>query len=229
MTVTDVEMTETIHVALDQAGLLADEHFVDRGYVNAKLLATSVSSHGVELTGPIREDITWQGKAGEGFAIDGFLIDWDAHTAVCPQGHRSVRWKLHQQQRPGYWQTNVFFDRHDCTTCPVRSKCTHSTTEPRKLALAPREEHEAIRARRHLQETDQWTRHYATRAGVEGTVAQGLRRCGLRRSRYIGLNKTRLQHVLTAAALNLIRTDAWLTGTPLANTRTSRFSRLSPA
>jgi len=227
-TVTDVELTETIHTALEQAGLLADEHFVDRGYVNAKLLATSASSHGVELTGPIRHDITWQGKADEGFAIDGFLIDWDTHTAVCPQGHRSVRWKPHQQQRPGYWQSNVFFDRHDCTTCPVRSKCTRSTTEPRKLSLAPREEHDAIRARRQLQETDQWQRHYATRAGVEGTIAQGLRRCGLRRSRYIGLKKTRLQHVLTAAALNLIRTDAWLTGTPLASTRTSRFSRLSP-
>ncbi|MFJ9752693.1 hypothetical protein [Streptomyces chartreusis] len=64
-TVTDGEVTETIHTALEQAGLLASEHFVDWGYVNAKLLATSVSSHGVELTGPIRHDITWQGKADE--------------------------------------------------------------------------------------------------------------------------------------------------------------------
>lgn len=228
-TVTDVEVTESVHVALDESGLLADEHFVDRGYVNAKLLATSVPSHGIELTGPIREDITWQGKAGEGFSIDGFRIDWDARTAVCPQGHRSVRWIAHRQQRPGYWQSNVFFDRQDCAVCPVRSKCTRAKTEPRKLALAPREEHEAIRARRTLQATDSWQRHYATRAGVEGTIAQGLRRCGLRRSRYIGLNKTRLQHVLTAAALNLIRTDAWLTETPLAKTRTSRFARLRPA
>jgi hypothetical protein len=68
-TVTDAEMTETIHVALDQAGLLAAEHIVDRGYVNAT---------------PIREDITWRGKADEGLAIEGFLIDWDAHTAICP-------------------------------------------------------------------------------------------------------------------------------------------------
>lgn len=137
--------------------------------------------------------------------------------------------ETHQQQRPGYWQTNVFFDHHGCTVCPVRSKCARSTTEPRKLALAPREEHEAIRARRRLQETDQWQPHYAARADVESTIAQGLRRCGLHRSRHIGLNKTRLQHVLTAAALNLIRTDAWLTITPLASTRIPRFSCLSPA
>ncbi|MFJ5034445.1 transposase [Streptomyces sp. NPDC088560] len=114
-------------------------------------------------------------------------------------------------------------------SCPVRSKHTRSTIELRKLALAPREEHDAIRARRQLQETEQWRRHYATRAGVEGTLAQGLRRCGLPRSRYIGLSKTCPQYVLTAAALNLIRTDAWLTGTPLTSARTSRLSRLRPA
>ncbi|MFF4806482.1 transposase, partial [Streptomyces sp. NPDC001351] len=140
----------------------------------------------------------------------------------------SSTWIRPRAVRTGYWQSNVFFDRNDCAACPVRSKCVRSKTEPRKLALAPREEHEAIRARRRLQETDQWQRHYAARAGVEGTVAQGLRRCDLRRSRYMGLNKTRLQHVL-AAALNLIRTDAWLTGTPLASTRTSRFRRPRPA
>ncbi len=111
----------------------------------------------------------------------------------------------------------------------MRSKCTRAKTEPRKLALVPREEHEAIRARRQLQKTDQWQRRYATRAGVEGTIGQGLRRCGLRRSRYTGLDKTRLQHILTATALNLISTDVWLTQTPPAKTRTSGFARLRPA
>ncbi|MGW3870629.1 transposase [Streptomyces sp. NPDC005055] len=55
---------------------------------------------------------------------------------------------------------------------------------------------------------------------MEATIGRGLRRCGLRRTRYRGLEKTRTQHVLTAAALDLVRADAWLTGTPLATTRT---------
>lgn len=50
---------------------------------------------------------------------------------------------------------------------------------------------EAIRARRRLQKTDQWQRHYATRAGVDRTIAQGVRRCGPHGNRCIGLNKTR--------------------------------------
>jgi hypothetical protein len=50
---------------------------------------------------------------------------------------------------------------------------------------------------------------------------------GHRRLRCRGLPKTRLHTILVAAALNLIRLDAWLTGTPLANTRTSHFSQLA--
>ncbi|WP_078869625.1 transposase [Streptomyces sp. NRRL B-1347] len=69
---------------------------------------------------------------------------------------------------------------------------------------------------------------YITRTGIEAAFGQGLRRSGLRRTRYRGLDKTRFQHVLTAAALNLLRTDAWLPETPLAKTRTSRFRRLQP-
>lgn len=38
--------------------------------------------------------------------------------------------------------------------------------------------------------------------------------------------KTHLAHVLTAAAINLIRLDAWCNDTPLARTRTSRIAAL---
>jgi hypothetical protein len=48
-------------------------------------------------------------------------------------------------------------------------------------------------------------RGYHARAGVEGTLAQGLRVCDLHRARYVGLAKTHLQHVLTAAAVNVRR------------------------
>ncbi|UNM12678.1 transposase [Streptomyces formicae] len=38
-----------------------------------------------------------------------------------------------------------------------------------------------------------------------GTISQGVQACGLRRPRYRGLAKTRLQHHLTGAAINLAR------------------------
>jgi transposase len=65
------------------------------------------------------------------------------------------------------------------------------------------------------------------RSGIEGTLSQGVRRFGLRRCRYLGLAKARLQHVATAAAINVYRISDWLGGVPLAATRTSRFKRLA--
>jgi transposase len=49
---------------------------------------------------------------------------------------------------------------------------------------------------------------------------------GLRRSRYIGQEKTHLQHIATAAALNVVRSMAWFDGHPRAQTRRSAFTRL---
>jgi len=45
-------------------------------------------------------------------------------------------------------------------------------------------------------------------------------------TRVLGLDKTRLEHNAAAAAVNLIRLDAWRTGRPLDRTRTSHLQRL---
>ena len=75
-----------------------------------------------------------------------------------------------------------------------------------------------------------WRFEQATpRAGIEGTHAQAIRHCGLRRCRYLGRAKTHLQHVITAAAANLIRLAEWFAGTPVAKTRCSRFATLQSA
>jgi hypothetical protein len=48
----------------------------------------------------------------------------------------------------------------------------------------------------------------------------------LRRSRYLGLARTHLQHLLTAKAINLGRLAAWIGDTPAGRTRRSAFARL---
>src|SRR4029077_16561126 len=53
--------------------------------------------------------------------------------------------------------------------------------------------------------SDAWQRKYRIRAGVEGTIAQATHVTGIRRARYLGLDKTRLEHSTAAAAINLIR------------------------
>jgi transposase len=93
------------------------------------------------------------------------------------------------------------------------------------MTLRPRELHESLQAARR-QKTAEWKAEYAVRAGVEGTLPQGVRGFGLRRCRYVGLAKARLQHVATAAAINVYRLSDWLGGVPRAATRTSPFVRL---
>jgi hypothetical protein len=50
---------------------------------------------------------------------------------------------------------------------------------------------------------------YAKRAGVEGTIAQAVRTCEMRRARYIGSKKLRLQALLTATAMNVLRAEVF--------------------
>jgi transposase len=74
-----------------------------------------------------------------------------------------------------------------------------------------------------------WNKRYHVRAGIDGTLSQGVRAFGMRRSRYIGLAKTGLQQVCTAAAMNASRVVHWLARTPRAKTRVTRFAALACA
>jgi transposase len=56
-----------------------------------------------------------------------------------------------------------------------------------------------------------------------------VRAFGLRRARYRGLARTHLQHVATAAAMNVDRLINWLDEVPRAQTRRSHFAALDPA
>ena len=56
---------------------------------------------------------------------------------------------------------------------------------------------------------------------------QGIRVADLRHARYYGAKKVHVQHLATAAALDLLRMDTWLQGIPLAPTRRSLLARLS--
>ena len=92
--------------------------------------------------------------------------------------------------------------------------------------IRTQEAYEAFAQARQRQNTEAFQQVYAKRAGIEGTLSQGVRLGDLGRTRYRGLAKTRLLHLLLATALNLVRTSAWLAETPLARTRTPPFVAL---
>jgi transposase len=95
------------------------------------------------------------------------------------------------------------------------------------LRLRERDQYIALQTARVRQQTEAFKHAYARRAGIKGTIAQGTRTGDLRRSRYIGLVKTRLIHLLLAAAINFRRVAAWLAEIPRARTRPSAFAALA--
>ena len=157
-----------------------------------------------------------------------FTIDWDTQQVTCPQGARSSSWTPSRNING----TDVIlarFARATCAPCPARAQCTTAARSGRTLNFRPRPVHEAITAARAEQASNTWRRKYRIRAGVEGTIAQATHVTGIRRARYLGLPKTRLEHNTAAAAINLIRLDAWWTGQPLDRTRTTHLQRLNLA
>jgi transposase len=227
-TTPDDNMIEEVHESLEPHDRLPGEHLVDKGYTDAKVLVDSQREYGVTIVGPVAEDPSWQARAGEGFDKGSFAVDWEKEVVTCPAGKTSISW-LPNTYPPSGMAFEARFARKDCTPCPFRGQCTRSKQEPRIIGLLPREQHEALQAARGRQETEEFRQQYAARAGIEGTHEQAVRRCGLRRCRYIGQARAHLQHVLTAAALNIIRLDDWWAGSPVSRTRCSRFAALELA
>lgn len=227
-TVQDFEVAQTIHDDLGAKDLLPQEHLLDAGYVDAGLLTTSLDTHQVTVIGPVSEDHSWQAQERTGYDLTAFHIDWEAQRVTCPQGNVSTKWSATHDQL-GTPIINIRMGAVQCRHCPVRQLCTHATTAPRNLTVRPQPVHAALQSARQYQRTPDFRQRYQARAGIEGTLSQGIRTAGLRRSRYIGLAKTSLQHILTAAALNLCRITDWLADEPRAVTRTSPFVRLATA
>lgn len=225
-TTADAVVLAPIHTALAAKELLPAEHLVDSAYVSGEQLVASQTDHQLRLVGPIRENTSWQAAAGAGFAAACFAVDWDAHQVTCPTGQLSRYWNPVQNER-GKDVIEVQFDAATCQACEVRAACTKAAKQGRSLTLLPQEQHLAMVARRAEQETAEFKGAYAARAGIEGTLSQGIRVCDLREARYRGLAKTRLQHILIAVAVSLLRVVAWLQERPRAHTRISAFADLA--
>jgi transposase len=148
---------------------------------------------------------------------------------ICPAGKRSAAWLECQTKETNPRRiVKVKFRRKDCFNCENRSKCVRSEKgAPRQLLLQAKEFHEAMKKTRSMFSSEVGRREYQQRAGIEGTLSQGIRRGTVRQSRYIGLQKTHLQEVATAAGINILRSINFLHNKPTAKTRVSRFARLA--
>ena len=221
----DSQVIPLIHEALQEQDLLPDRHLVDTGYVEAELLVERKRDYDVDLYGPARGDHKRQAREAKGFAAEQFQVDWEQQKVTCPQGCTSQSWTPAQDRKDNP-VIKIKFADSDCRVCPCLRDCTHTKRSRRTITLHPQPEHEALRAARQRQREPEFTEQYGKRAGIEGTISQGVRAFGLRRARYLGQAKTHLQHILIATSMNLVRLGQWLAGELPAQTRQSSFAKL---
>jgi IS5 family transposase len=222
----EAQCTGAIHDALAAKGLAPSVHLVDAGYMSAEQLVGARERHGIDLVGPLRKDVSWQRRTEGAFDIDAFAVDWERKRVRCPEGKQSISWSEYMDGTRGR-RLKVHFSPTECQVCRSKALCTRAERRGRQLSLHARETHEALAAARARRVSEEDRQLYALRAGIEGTLSQGVSSFGLRQARYRGLAKTHLQHVASAVALNLDRLAAWFEGRPLAATRKSRFAALA--
>ena len=222
-TVTDNQMTGPVQDALAARNLAPGRHYADSGYASAALVVSALTTWGIALIGPLLANNSAQARAGHGYARADFTVDYDTKTVTCPQGKTSSSWTQCTQR--GHAAAVTTFSPGDCGPCPARPQCTTSSRNRRQITILPRELAQAQAAARAAGKTIPFQADYARRAGVEGAMHQAASH-GARRARYRGLPKTRLDHVYMACALNLLRLEAFWTGTPLDRQRTSHLARL---
>ena len=221
----DEKMTPVIEEHKPKKELLPQQHFVDSSYGHASNVVTSSEKYKLELVAPPNQNQSWQSHTEGAFPLSSFTINWDDKQAICPLGETSISWKQ-RQDKGAKGAIEIRFAQNTCLICESRSLCTKSKKNPRVLKIRPQKEFEVLQKLRQFAAHPDWKKLYNQRAGIEGTISQGIRSFSLRRSRYIGLAKTHLQNIAIACAINLTRLIAWFEGKPSGSTRISRFASL---
>jgi hypothetical protein len=145
-----------------------------------------------------------------GFRQEDFRFEWARKQAICPAGQTSQVWSesrqdaSHAASPPA--KIKIRFSAKACQTCCFFGRCTTSR-QGRSLELHPFRN--LLRAYRKLARSPDFQRALHLRAGIEATISELTRRYGLRRARYRGVQKQRLQAAFTASAVNLNRLARW--------------------
>jgi transposase len=179
--------------------------YVDAAYVSAEQLATA-AAEGRELIGPAPK--APDNNDGR-FTTEQFQVTVEERRAVCPAGKENTQCSRLVANETGKVSFRFEWSSH-CAECPLRGQCVAPKQKHRTIVVG--EHHSALQARRQEQKTDAFKERMKHRNGIEGTQSELVRGHGLRRARYRGLAKSKLQNYFIGAACNVkrwLRREAW--------------------
>jgi len=173
------------------------ELIADGAYLSAEKLARAQAEHW-RLTGPVMPPHAAKGCYG----VDRFRVNIAKRQARCPAGRVSTQCSR-IEDRYNRMVEYRFEWSWKCQGCALRQACIGSTQTHRTIRV--RDNFMYLQARRAEMKTERFKDRMRLRAGIEGTISELVRAYGLRRARYRGLDKMRLQNYFTAAACNVAR------------------------
>jgi len=179
--------------------------YVDGAYISGQKLAEA-KAEGRELIGPAAAA---RPNDGGRFTTERFEVHVEQRQATCPAGKLSTQCSRLAEAQTGHVTFRFEWSYH-CAGCSLRSQCVESKQKHRTIVVT--EYHSALQARRLEQRAEAFKERMKHRNGIEGTQSELVRAHGLRRARYRGLDKARLQNYFMGAACNVkrwIRREIW--------------------
>ena len=176
-------------------------NYVDAAYVSTEKLVEA-AAQGRELIGPAPK----AANNNDGrFQSEAFQVQVEQRQAACPAGHQNTQCSRLVEKATGRVSFRFEWDSATCAACPLRLKCIKAQHKHRTLVLG--ENHTVLQTRRNEQKTAEFKARLKHRNAIEGTQSELVRAHGMRRARYRGLAKTKLQNYFIGAACNVKR---WL-------------------
>ena len=179
--------------------------YVDAAYVSGEKIAQA-AAEGRKLMGPAAHSPpNNQGR----FTAEEFQIEVEKRQAICPAGKENTPCSRLEEPESGKVNFRFEWSTH-CLDCPLRERCVGPGQKHRTLVVG--EYYTALQARPVEQQSEAFGPEMKQRHAIEGTQSELVRAHGLRRARYRGLAKVRLQNYFAGAACNAkrwIRRTMW--------------------
>jgi hypothetical protein len=141
--------------------------------------------------------------------VEDFEVNVEERTAICPAGKANTQCSRLEEEATGKVSYRFEFSTQ-CHECPLRQRCLGKDQRHRTVVVG--EHHTVLQARRKEQQTEVFKKRMRHRNAIEGTQSELVRGHGMRRARYRGLAKARLQNYFIGAACNVkrwIQRKAW--------------------
>jgi len=171
--------------------------YIDGAYISAERLAQA-QSQGRELIGPAQPSPKKEGR----FSVEDFQLHVEERKGICPAGKENTQCSRLEEEGTGKVSYRFEWSTH-CHDCPLRQHCLGKDQRHRTIVVG--QHHTPLQARRQEQQSKEFRDKAKARNAIEGTQSELVRGHGLRRARYRGLRKMRLQNYLIGAACNIKR------------------------